>query len=658
MKHLWLLLIAVAVQAGELARPTPQQYAWQEQERIMFVCLDPCTWQGREYDNHSTPLDKINPARLDANQFCRVAKLWGAKELLLVCKHTGGFCWWQTETSDYSVRKTPWRGGKGDLVKEVADACREHGLTLGIYIYPGDDTWGAPIGSGGRTRDPAKQEAYNKVYRQQMTEVLSRYGKIAEVWFDGSCIIEVGDIIRQYAPDAVVLQGPSASIRWPGTESGKLPYPVWSSLKSSDLKTGVATAQHDDPDGDVWAPHECDTTLYNHNWFWAAANEKKRKSLGELMDIYVKSVGRGGVLLLNSTPNTDGLIPDGDVTLYESFGREIDRCFGHPLAAGSSAELDLGQPAAVDCTLLMEDYREGHRIREYVIEGLAGNAWTPLARGSSVGRMKIDLFPCTTVSKLRLRVTRSVGEPLIRRFAAFQNGLTPAVALTTGKPTTASSTHSAPYTPGLATDGNPQTRWGATDADTNAWLEVDLGQPAAFGKVVIKELADRIQQFVVEYRNDAAAPWQTAFIGGPAGNNYAHEFPTVTGRYARLRVEKGGQLGPTIWEFELWPGKQAAWQQCGTWSAGQTKLTLNLNRFITKAGQYEVRFEPSVRIAKATLLYEGEEATPEMLTKSDDHTFNINRTAQVTSETSSDLRIELTGADSAGTVLIRPRFGE
>lgn len=542
-----LLAAAVAIPlraaaAGSLAKPTSPQYAWHEQERIMFVCLDPCTWQGREYDNHSTPLERIDPARLDADQFCRVAISWGAKELLLVAKHTGGFCWWQTDTSDYSVKQTPWRGGKGDLVREVADACRRNGLHLGLYVYPGDDTWGAPMGSGGRTRDPAKQEAYNRVYRQQWTEVLSRYGPVREVWFDGSCVIEVGDIIRRYAPDAVVFQGPHATIRWPGTESGRLPYPVWSSLKSTDLKTGSATARHDDPDGDAWAPHEADTTLYDHHWFWSAANEKRRKGLPDLMDIYVKSAGRGGVLLLNSTPNTDGLIPDGDVALYAAFGREIDRCFGHPLAetngAGAVLELDLGRSALVDHAMVMEDYREGHRIREYEVEGWDGTAWKTLASGSSVGRMKIDGFSPVELRRIRLRVPRSAAEPLLRRFAVFCNGL----------PT-----------------------------------------------------------------------------GGAA------------------------------------PAK--AWVHGGAWVAGQSAWTLDLSRHITKPGQYEVRFEPAgaggaVRITRAILLYEGEEATPGLLAPTGDLTFHINRTAQVTDESRSVLMVEFSDASEAGNVWIRSRSGE
>ena len=123
--------------------------------------------------------------KLDVNQWCEAAKSWGAKEILFVAKHTGGFCWWQTETSDYSVKNIAWKDGEGDLVDEVAAACKRHGLKLGMYIYPGDDQWGARIGSGGRTSDPAKQEAYNKVLQTQWTEVLSRHSDIIiELWFD------------------------------------------------------------------------------------------------------------------------------------------------------------------------------------------------------------------------------------------------------------------------------------------------------------------------------------------------------------------------------------------------------------------------------------------------------------------------------------------
>lgn len=130
-----LSLAAAAVNApggAVLAKPTAEQYVWHEQERIQFVCLDPCTWQGREYDNHSTPLSDINPAQLDTDQWCRAAKLWGAKEILFVAKHTGGFCWWRTETTKYGIKDTAWKGGKGDVLAALSASCGKHGLNLGI----------------------------------------------------------------------------------------------------------------------------------------------------------------------------------------------------------------------------------------------------------------------------------------------------------------------------------------------------------------------------------------------------------------------------------------------------------------------------------------------------------------------------------------------
>jgi alpha-L-fucosidase len=418
---LWLVF---SCDSPELAKPSEVQYKWHEQERIMFVCLDPCTWQGREYDNHSTPLERINPEKLNTDQWCETALSWGAREILFVAKHTGGFCWWPTETTDYGIRNTPYKNGKGDVLKELSESCRKYGLNLGIYVYPGDDTWGAGIGSGGRTSDPEKQEAYNEVFRTQLTEVLANYGEVMEIWFDGSCVIDISDIMERYAGNSVVFQGPHASLRWPGTESGKLFYPAWNTLRSENLKTGVATQIHGDPDGDAWAPLETNTTLYDHYWFWAPWKEEKRKSIDHLMECYYKSVGYGSVFLLNSTPDTTGLIPDADVEHYKAFTREIDRRFSTPVAevrekSGNTVVLSLPDKMRINHVVTMEDYREGHRIRAYRIEGLTDSGWTELCNGQSVGRKKIDYFPETEVSKIRLTVDENVGKPLIRNLSAY-----------------------------------------------------------------------------------------------------------------------------------------------------------------------------------------------------------------------------------------------
>ena len=206
-----------------------------------------------------------------------------------------------------------------------------------------------------------------------MTEVLSRYGDISEVWFDGSCVIEVGDILQRYAPRAMVFQGPHTTLRWVGNEAGYAPYPAWQAVKRADAATGIATAAHSDPDGDVWLPLECDTTLLDHEWFWGENTVHLLKSLDQLMDIYYKSVGRGCVLLLNSTPDTSGLVPANHVQRYEEFGREIGRRFGKSLGEiqgqGDTVELDLGQPTAINHVITIEDIREGQRVRAYIRHG-------------------------------------------------------------------------------------------------------------------------------------------------------------------------------------------------------------------------------------------------------------------------------------------------
>ena len=404
--------------------PTAEQIAWHEMEIQMFLCLDPCTWQGREYDNHSTPLDKINPAKLDTDQWCEVAKLFGAKQILFVAKHTGGFCWWQTETTDYSVKKTPYREGKGDVLAELSQSCRKHDLKLGVYIYPGDDQWGAGIGSGGRTKDPAKQEAYAKVLRQQWIEVLTRYGDISELWFDGSCVIDLSDIIKKHAPKAMVFQGPHATLRWPGNEKGIAPHPTWQTVRKADALSGVSTGLHSDPDGDVWLPMEMDTTLLDHKWFWAPDTDRMLKSTTTLLDIYYTSVGRGCVLLLNATPDTTGRIPASHINRYEEFGKAISRIYenkkGEVSGTGRTLEIRFDRPAPVNHIILGEDIRRGQIVRAYEVDGLINNEWTKLLEGFSIGYKKIDAINTVTVEGLRLRVTKDVGEPVIRSLAAYE----------------------------------------------------------------------------------------------------------------------------------------------------------------------------------------------------------------------------------------------
>lgn len=407
--------------------PTTAQADWQRKECIMFIHYGPATFQGREYDNWSSDIRQMYMSELDTDQWCEVARSWGAKMIIFVAKHCGGFCWWQTETSDYGVKNVPWKDGKGDVVKELSASCKKYGLDMGVYVYPGDEHWGAGIGSGGRTKDSSKQEAYNEVYRQQLRELLSRYGTMKEVWFDGNCHIPVGDILEQYASEAVIFQSKHATIRWVGNEDGYAPDPNWYTLGKKDMLSGGATAVHSDVNGDVYAPVEVDVPFLKnggHKWFWAPGTDSLLLSKKQLMELYFNSVGRGSVLLLNATPDTTGLIPASHVQRYKEFGEAIRSYFGTPLAKihGNEEQMvcSFSSLQSVNCIQLRENLIEGQRILAYTVEGTAdGKTWKVLTKGTSVGNKKIDRFPTQKLSAVRLMVNRCKATPCIEDFSVY-----------------------------------------------------------------------------------------------------------------------------------------------------------------------------------------------------------------------------------------------
>lgn len=402
----------------ELARPTAAQAAWHDLEVGMFIHIAPQTWQGKETDDLSTPLAAMNPERLDTDQWVKVAKSMGAKYIVFVAKHEGGFCWWQTETTEHSVGHIPWRGGKGDVLADLSESCRKAGMKLGVYISPQDKKHGVTV--GGRSGDAATQAAYEKLFRAQLTEVLTRYGAMMEVWFDGSLVFDVGDILAEHAPEAVVFQGPQASIRWVGNEDGVAPYPGWNAVKFGVKKWGDYTGADGDPDGDRWLPNECDARIRS-TWFWNERNAGTLKSVAALMEMYEKSVGRGGVLLLNSTPDKTGLIPEGDAARAAEFGAAIEARYGQAVTdtsgEGTEFVVQPSAPVSIGRVVTMEEITMGERVRKYVIEGLVDGAWKTLAAGTAIGHKRIDTIAPAVVSSVRLRITESVGTPSVRRFA-------------------------------------------------------------------------------------------------------------------------------------------------------------------------------------------------------------------------------------------------
>ena len=410
-----------------LALPSPDQIAWQDLEVGMFVHFAPNTWQDVESDNLSTPLSVIDPKKLDTDQWAQTAVALGAKYIVFVAKHQGGFCMWQTHTTDYSIRNTPWRDGKGDVLADVAVSCRKFGLKLGVYVCPRDDHFGAK--TGGICATPELQTHYNAMYREQLTEVLSRYGEMVEVWFDGSTAAPVADILTKYQPHAMVFQGPSATIRWVGNEDGFAPNPCWNGISRADARSGTATSLNSDPDSNAWMPNEVDVSIRRPDWFWSTTNESKVLTVDQLLTIYYCSVGRGCQLLLNIPANRDGLLSQPDYDAAAAFGRQLQQRFAKPVAAtsgsGDEIQLTLPVPTTIDTVILQEDTSSGERVREYRIEGRASGVWSELGSGTSIGHKRIQPVSPVTVDALRMVATVHKGTPYLRTFAAYNIGAAP-----------------------------------------------------------------------------------------------------------------------------------------------------------------------------------------------------------------------------------------
>jgi alpha-L-fucosidase len=408
------------------AAPSADLLAWQDLEMGMFVHFAPNTWQDKEGDDLSTPLSAINPD-IDTDNWAECAVNLGARYIVFVAKHAGGFCMFQTETTPYSIGHTPWKGGRGDVLGDLSASCRRYGLRLGVYLSPRDDYFGA--GVGGICKDPSKQPAYNAMYRTQLTEVLTRYGPMVEVWFDGSSVVPASDLVRKYAAHAAIFQGPDATIRWVGNENGFAPYPLWDAESKADAESGTSTSLHGDPDGDAWIPVECDVSIRRPNWFWSTTNVRHLMTLDQLIEVYYRSVGRGAQLLLNIPADRRGHMPDEDFARAREFGAEIRRRFAKSLAEtegrGARVELRLSRPTRVDHVILEEDCRFGQRVRAFRLEGLAGGAWVTAGTGSSIGHKRILPVAPREFSALRLVVTEAEGEARIRRIAAFDTGAAP-----------------------------------------------------------------------------------------------------------------------------------------------------------------------------------------------------------------------------------------
>ena len=406
---------------AQMAKPTAQQLRWQDYELGMFCHFGLNTFCDREWGDGTDDPALFHPAEFDPGQWVETAQAAGFRYLILTAKHHDGFCLWPTETTVYSVRSSPWRDGQGDVVREVANACAAAGLPFGLYLSPWD------------RHEPcyADKEAYDDFYCRQLTELLTGYGPLVEVWFDGAGSEgreydwrRIMALVEQHQPDAMVFNLGRPTIRWVGNEDGVASYPCWNTADTARVSMFTKDMLTWLPDTPAWVPAECDVPIREGQWFWHRGCESRLLSLERLIDIYYRSVGHGANLLLNVAPDDRGLLPEADVNRVLAFGEELRRRFGCPVGetqgiGGGGLSLEWPEPRTFDHAVIQERIEEGERVRAYELQARVDGSWRTVASGSAIGHKKIDRFAPVTADGLRLAILEAEAEPSIRRLACY-----------------------------------------------------------------------------------------------------------------------------------------------------------------------------------------------------------------------------------------------
>lgn len=425
--------------------PTDNQLRWQDMEMYAFIHYSLNTYTDQEWGFGNEALELFNPSDLDCRQWARVCKQAGMKGIIFTAKHHCGFCMWPSEYTEYSVKNTPWKNGKGDVVRELADACREEGLEFAVYLSPWD-----------RNHPDYGKPAYVTYFRNQLRELLTNYGDIFEVWFDGANggdgwygganetrridgktyygWAETFRMIRELQPKAVIWNdgGDRGDLRWVGTEAGNVGETNWSMMPGKG-DTPWHMLHYGVEDGDVWCPGETNTSI-RPGWFYHETENEHVKSLSKLMDTYYKSVGRNSTLLLNFPIAPNGRIHPNDSLRGIAFKKMIDEVFKTDLAKNAKVKtqgnvtlVEFQKPTPFNRFVAEEDIRQGQRVKKFTLEALVDGKWQPLkdalVEGSdgltTIGHRRIICFPTVNATKLRFTVTDSKCEPIIKRTSVY-----------------------------------------------------------------------------------------------------------------------------------------------------------------------------------------------------------------------------------------------
>ena len=426
--------------------PSENQLHWQEMEMYAFIHYSLNTYTDQEWGFGNEDPKLFNPSNLDCRQWARVCKQAGMKGIIFTAKHHCGFCMWPSAYTEYSVKNSPWKDGKGDVVRELADACRKEGLKFAVYLSPWD-----------RNHPDYGKPEYITYFRHQLRELLTQYGDIFEVWFDGA---NGGDgwygganetrridaktyyqwdetfrMIRELQPRCVIWNdgGDRGDLRWVGNEAGSVGETNWSLLNKEGNVSGNML-RFGLENGDSWVAAETNTSI-RPGWFYHETENENVKSLSKLMDTYYKSVGRNSTLLLNFPIAPNGRIHPTDSLRGIAFKKMIDEVFKknvikevkRPKLTNKSFTLTFKKPTAVNRFLVEENIALGQRVKKFALEAMVDGQWLPLkdelVEGhdglTTIGHRRIICFPTVRTTQLRFTITDSKAEPVIRKLGVY-----------------------------------------------------------------------------------------------------------------------------------------------------------------------------------------------------------------------------------------------
>lgn len=446
------------------AIPNKSQVEWQQMEYNMFIHFGPNTFSGAEWGDGKENANIFNPTELDCRQWAETAKKAGMKGIIITAKHHDGFCLWPNPVSGHTVAQSSWRDGKGDVLKELSEACNEYGLKFGIYISPWD-----------RNDPHYGTDEYNNIFVKTLEDALGNYGPVFEQWFDGACgegpngKVQIYDwnlfnsTVFKMQPEAIIFSNFGPGCRWVGNEKGYSGRTCWSTVYSDGTYTGrtdndiLNTGQKG---GNAWIPAETDVSI-RPGWFWKERENTEVKSLQHLLKIYYESVGRNSLLLLNVPADTRGLIHETDSTRLMELRAAIDEIFSNDLTVGATIEaenvrgnsnrfkaenmlndnydsywavddgiksvsftVNLPEKRTFNRVQLQEYIPLGQRVSEFSIEVLDEEGkWKTVANETTIGYKRILLTPTVSTKSVRVNIEKSEAAPILNRFALFKDDI-------------------------------------------------------------------------------------------------------------------------------------------------------------------------------------------------------------------------------------------